>query len=82
MSLPLERWSWGSLSVSVATVEGVNMNEIYMEYAKEHPEELAGIRSLKANAIQYERAKQKAQKKAISKVEKWREILDGEEYSK
>lgn len=71
-----------SLSPLWVALRELIMNEIYKEYAMEHPEELEGINALKANAFFYEREKTNRAMREIAKVEKWRGILDGEEHSK
>lgn len=58
------------------------MNEAYKEYVSEHPEELAGINTLKAYSNRILKERKKESKREINKVNKWRERLNGEEYSK
>ena len=57
------------------------MNEAYKEYAREHPEELVRLNTVKRYSDRIAQERKKQGRKEVEEVERWRRILDGKDRS-
>ena len=55
--------------------------ELYERYKQTYPEELFEIGELKARTARIEKRRKVLRERKLEKVEKWRRILDGDDYS-